>query len=110
MYSFLFLTATSLMICLALTPLCRDFFVNAGLLDHPDHGRKLHARPIPRTGGIPIAIAYLGSVVLLLISPLTAGSVLEQYLPLALKLLPAAGLIVVAGLVDRLIGRKARQK
>src|SRR5439155_5528046 len=110
MYSFLFLTATSLMICLALTPLCRDFFVNAGLLDHPDQGRKRHSRPIPRTGGIPIAIAYLGSFVLLLVSPLNAGSVLEQHLPLVWKLLPAAGLIFLTGLVDDLVGLKSWQK
>src|SRR5438445_1922925 len=106
MYSFVFLSVMSMLICLTLTPLCRDFFVNAGLLDHPDQGRKLHARPIPRTGGIPIAIAYLGSFVLLLISPLTAGSVLEQHLPLALKLLPAAGLIFFTGLIDDLLGLK----
>ena len=110
MYSFLFLAAISFLICLALTPLCRDVFQRAGLLDHPDQQRKTHARPIPRTGGIPIAIAYVGSFGLLLLSPLNAGSVLEHHLPLVWKLLPAAGLIFATGLIDDLIPLKSWQK
>jgi UDP-GlcNAc:undecaprenyl-phosphate/decaprenyl-phosphate GlcNAc-1-phosphate transferase len=110
MYSLVFLAASSLMICFALTPLCRDLFQRAGLLDHPDQFRKTHARPIPRTGGIPIAIAYLGSFALLLLSPLSASSVLSQHLPLVWKLLPAAGVIFATGLIDDLIGLESWQK
>src|SRR5258707_1230681 len=110
MYSFLFLAASSLLICLALTPLCRDAFVRARLLDHPDQGRKTHMRPTPRTGGIPIAIAYVGSFALLLLLPFSGSSVLERYLPLVWKLLPAAGLMFAVGLVDDLLGLKSWQK
>lgn len=110
MYSFLFLAAASLVICLALTPLCRSIFLRAGLLDHPDQVRKTHAKPIPRIGGIPIAIAYVGSFVLLLFSPFHSGSILEQYLPIVWKLLPAVGLIFLTGLLDDLIGLKSWQK
>ena len=93
MYSFIFLALSSLTICLALTPLCRELFHRAGLLDHPDQLRKMHARPIPRIGGIPIAIAYIGSFALLLASPASGGAVVSQNLPLVWKLLPAAGLV-----------------
>jgi UDP-GlcNAc:undecaprenyl-phosphate GlcNAc-1-phosphate transferase len=110
MYSFLFLAASSLLICLALTPLCRDLFRRAGMLDHPDQSRKTHARPIPRMGGIPIAIAYAGSFGLLLLSPLHAGSILSEHLPLVCKLLPAAALIFATGLIDDLVGLKSWQK
>jgi len=110
MYSFVFLVAVSLMTCLALTPLCRDLFQRAGLLDHPDQFRKTHTRAIPRTGGIPIAIAYVGSFALWLLSPLSEGSALSQNLPLVWKLLPAAGLIFATGLIDDLIGLKSWQK
>jgi UDP-GlcNAc:undecaprenyl-phosphate GlcNAc-1-phosphate transferase len=110
MYSLPFLAACSLLICLALTPLCRDIFQRAGLLDHPDQLRKTHARPVPRMGGIPIAIAYAGSFLLLLLSPLNAGSLLGQHLPLVWKLLPAAGLMFATGLVDDLVGLKSWQK
>ena len=110
MYSFLFLAAVSFLICLPLTPLCRDIFRRAGCLDHPDRLRKTHARAVPRIGGIPIAIAYLGSFGLLLLSPLNAGAVLGQHLPLVWKLLPAAGLIFATGLIDDLVGLKSWQK
>src|SRR5438128_9012834 len=110
MYSILFLAASSLVICLALTPLCRDAFVRAHLLDHPDQARKTHVRPTPRAGGIPIAIAYVASFTLLLLSPFSGGSVLERHLPLVWKLLPAAGLIFATGLIDDLIGLKSWQK
>jgi UDP-GlcNAc:undecaprenyl-phosphate GlcNAc-1-phosphate transferase len=110
MYSFLFLAAISSIICLLLTPLCRNIFLRAGLLDQPDHVRKTHAKAIPRIGGIPIAIAYVGSFGLLLVSPFQSGFVLEQYLPLVWKLLPAVGLIFATGLIDDLIGLKSWQK
>ena len=110
MYSLLFLATASLIICLALTPSCRNVFLRFGLLDQPDQGRKTHVGPIPRTGGIPIAVAYVGSFVLLLLSPLSSGLILEHHLPLVWKLLPAAGLIFAIGLVDDLIGLKSWQK
>jgi UDP-GlcNAc:undecaprenyl-phosphate GlcNAc-1-phosphate transferase len=110
MYSLIFLAASSLLICLALTPPCRDLFLRAGLLDHPDQRRKTHACPVPRIGGIPIAIAYVGSFILLLLSPFNAGWVLGRHLPLVWKLLPAAGLIFTTGLLDDLVGLKSWQK
>ena len=110
MYSFLFLATTSSIMCLLLTHLCRDIFCRAGLLDHPDQVRKTHRRPVPRIGGIPIAIAYVGSFGLLLLSPFHSGSILEHHLPQVWKLLPAAGLIFATGLVDDLIGLKSWQK
>ncbi|MEO7653299.1 MAG: MraY family glycosyltransferase [Bryobacteraceae bacterium] len=110
MQSFLFLVLSSLTICLLLTPLCRDAFLRAGLVDHPDPFRKHHARPIPRVGGIGIVGAYVGAYALLLLSPLNAGSMLAQHLPLVWKLLPAAGLIFSIGLVDDLVGLRPWQK
>jgi UDP-N-acetylmuramyl pentapeptide phosphotransferase/UDP-N-acetylglucosamine-1-phosphate transferase len=42
----------------ALTPIARDIFRAYNVVDRPGR-RKVHAYPIPRVGGIPIAIAYL---------------------------------------------------
>jgi UDP-GlcNAc:undecaprenyl-phosphate GlcNAc-1-phosphate transferase len=42
----------------ALTPIARDIFRSYNVVDRPGR-RKVHAYPIPRVGGIPIAIAYL---------------------------------------------------
>ena len=41
-----------------LTPIVRDIFRSYNVVDRPGR-RKVHAYPIPRVGGIPIAIAYV---------------------------------------------------
>jgi UDP-N-acetylmuramyl pentapeptide phosphotransferase/UDP-N-acetylglucosamine-1-phosphate transferase len=47
-----------------LTPVFRDAFLRRGLVDSPG-GRKLHAKPVPRIGGIPLAIAYGAALIVL---------------------------------------------
>ncbi len=42
---------------LVLTPIVRDIFRSYNVVDRPGR-RKVHAYPIPRVGGIPIAIAF----------------------------------------------------
>jgi UDP-GlcNAc:undecaprenyl-phosphate GlcNAc-1-phosphate transferase len=49
---------TAFVVSLALTPIVRDVFRSYNVLDRPGR-RKVHAYPIPRVGGIPIAIAYV---------------------------------------------------
>ncbi len=66
--------------------------------------------PIPRVGGIAIALAYGSSFVLLLVFPFKAGSLVLNSLPFTWHLLPAAILIFSAGLVDDLLGLKPWQK
>ncbi len=63
--TYLLLFATSAGITLLLTPLARQMFHRMGWVDHPDQKRKLHAAPIPRLGGVPISIAFFGSLGLL---------------------------------------------
>ncbi|MGH9661389.1 MAG: MraY family glycosyltransferase, partial [Bryobacteraceae bacterium] len=110
MYSLLFLALSALGVALALTPLVRNLFLRAGLVDHPDQHRKTHARPIPRVGGISIAVAYAAAFLLLMATPLSGGALLADHLPLVWKLLPAAGLVFATGLVDDLAGLRPRQK
>jgi len=93
------------LVCLILTPIFRDIFRSYGIVDKPDR-RKMHAHPIPRVGGIPIAIAY----VVALYPFSTESRLLAEYLPLAWKMIPAAGLIFAIGLTDDLIGLKPWQK
>ena len=54
MHAILGLGATAFLLCLLLTPICRDLFLRLNIVDHPDADRKLHLTPIPRIGGIPI--------------------------------------------------------
>ncbi|MGH9720031.1 MAG: MraY family glycosyltransferase [Bryobacteraceae bacterium] len=111
MYSLLFLALSSLLLCLLLTPVCRDAFHRAGLLDKPDKHRKTHSRAVPRVGGIPIAISFAAAFGLLLLSPLSGGAVVVQpYLPLVWKLLPAAAVVFATGLIDDLKGLRPLHK
>ncbi|MCX6596151.1 MAG: MraY family glycosyltransferase [Acidobacteria bacterium] len=98
----LWLGGQTFCIALALTPLIRDIFSFFNLLDHPS-GRKMHARPVPRAGGIPIAIAYGLSLLSATQWPPDAES-------MAWKLLPGALIIFCVGLVDDLFSIKPEMK
>jgi UDP-GlcNAc:undecaprenyl-phosphate GlcNAc-1-phosphate transferase len=110
MYSLALLALSSFLLALLLTPLCRNLFRRWGLVDHPDGGRHSHAQPTPRVGGIPIVAGYLGAFVILLLSPLAAGSIVVHGLPLAWRVFPAAALVFAIGLLDDLRGLKPWQK
>ncbi len=75
-----------------LTPICRDLALRFRCVDRPDHDRKLHSRPVPRIGGIPIMAACLCLLV-----------VWRQVFPSVL-------VIFAAGLWDDLFGLKAWHK
>jgi UDP-GlcNAc:undecaprenyl-phosphate GlcNAc-1-phosphate transferase len=107
--SIAWISAFAFIVSLVLTPLIRDAFARRGLVDRPDGGRKFHDRPVPRVGGIPIAVSYAAAFGLLLAMP-AAGSAFGRHLPAVLSLLPSAGLVFLAGLVDDLRGLRPWQK
>jgi UDP-GlcNAc:undecaprenyl-phosphate GlcNAc-1-phosphate transferase len=76
-------------------------------VDRPN-ARKRHASPIPRTGGVAIAAAYLAALGVLLLSPLQGASSVD--LPLVAQLLPAVTLVFAIGLVDDFTGLNAWKK
>lgn len=104
MHSLLWLGFRAFIISLVLTPICRDIFRSYGVVDQPDGERKVHRYPIPRVGGLAIAIAYL--VAYVLVRP-EAGSPLAQQLSLVWRLLPGAALAFGIGLLDDLFDLKA---
>src|SRR6058998_628428 len=100
----------SLICALGLTPLTRDIFLRLGLVDHPTGGRKIHSGPIPRAGGIAI-VASIG----LSIGITAALGVWEPFLynpsiQFLIRLLPAAGIIFVLGVLDDIITLQPWQK
>jgi UDP-GlcNAc:undecaprenyl-phosphate GlcNAc-1-phosphate transferase len=50
-----------------LTPLAMRFARATGAIDEPDSGRRVHSRAIPRAGGLAVALAFVGVVVVALI-------------------------------------------
>ena len=109
--TWLFLLGSSaFLLCLLLTPLCRDFFLKRGWVDQPDGARKSHARAVPRIGGIPIALSYGGALLfVLLLNPLK-GKLYIQHQHIFMGLMPAVVLIFFTGLFDDLRGLTPRQK
>jgi UDP-GlcNAc:undecaprenyl-phosphate GlcNAc-1-phosphate transferase len=100
MYSLVFLGFVSFALSLFLTPLVRNLARRFGLVDQPDHHRKIHSAPIPRVGGIAIIAATAGSYALLLLVRLSGGHVIQSGVPFAVRLLPAVIVIFGIGLVD----------
>jgi UDP-GlcNAc:undecaprenyl-phosphate GlcNAc-1-phosphate transferase len=89
---------TAFIIALVLTPIFRDIFHSYNVVDRPGF-RKVHAYPIPRLGGIAIALAF---VIALIRSP-DPGGVLW-------KLLPGASVIVLIGILDDFFALPANYK
>ena len=90
-----------------LTPIFRDIFRSFKVVDQPDDNRKVHVHPIPRVGGIAIAIAY---VLAFYLARLTGSNALDRELSVLSRVLPAALLVFATGLVDDFWGLKPWQK
>jgi UDP-GlcNAc:undecaprenyl-phosphate/decaprenyl-phosphate GlcNAc-1-phosphate transferase len=94
------LTAVAAGLAYLLTPVFRGWFLRSGWVDRPDGGRKKHLVPIPRAGGVIIALAYVGSYVVL--EALRSKSLAAFHLDftVVLTVLPGAALVFIIGLLD----------
>ena len=110
MYSLIILAVSSFCVAIIFTPLCRNLAIRWGLVDQPDHTRKLHTRPIPRVGGISIFIACSVSLALLLLSHYQFGDIVRGHFDVVRNLFSAATIVFLTGLLDDLLGLKAWQK
>lgn len=103
MYSLLFLASVSFVLTLFLTPLVRNAFHKWVPTRYSSEGGGVpHA--IPRAGGVAIVISYLAAYACLLAVPLKASVIVSGSLDVALRLMPAAGLIFLIGFVDDIKG------
>lgn len=110
MLAILALGITAFVLCLCLTPLLRDVFVRADIVDRPDGGRKAHVKAVPRMGGIPIVLSYAGALGLVYLFAPNGSRIYIQHGTLLSSLLPAAGLVFLTGLVDDIFCLKPWQK
>src|SRR5579862_722361 len=104
MYSLLFLAGVSFLWSLLLTPLVRHIFSRWGIVSRPGNERTIHNRPIPRVGGVAIAISYVLAFACLFLVNLKAGIIVRDSFDLVQRVLPAAGLIFMIGLTDDVVG------
>ena len=110
MYALLTVGTLALVLCLILTPICRFIFLRLGITDKPDNFRKVHTRPIPRIGGIPIAISYAFSLGIILKFAPHSASLVVEHRDLLWSLFPAVGMVFLIGLTDDLLGMRAWHK
>ena len=104
------LCSSSFPIALIFTPLFLRFAERFGILDRPDSKRKIHTRAVPRIGGVPIFMAYIGSYAVLLLVHSRIGIADGASLSTARSLVPAALLVFSVGLADDIFGLKPLQK
>ena len=102
MSNLLWMAGKAFLIALILTPIIRDTFRSYNMVDRPG-SRKVHAYPIPRVGGIAIAIAYV-------VSLLMGGGSEPESTAAIWKLLPGAVVVFLTGLVDDFFSLKPRYK
>ncbi len=99
MWEMLWPMGTAFLLALVLTPIFRDIFHSYNVVDRPGF-RKVHAYPIPRLGGIAIALAFAVA----LIRTADSGDALLW------KLLPGAAVIVLTGVLDDFFSLPAKLK
>jgi UDP-GlcNAc:undecaprenyl-phosphate GlcNAc-1-phosphate transferase len=95
MIELFWMAGKAFIIALILTPIIRDISRSFNIVDRPGY-RKVHAYPMPRVGGIAIAIAY--GVSLISFSH-NSGSWVGSGYP-TYKLIPGAALVFIIGLID----------
>lgn len=103
----LILFMASASITLVLTPLIRALAVRLGALDHPGP-RRVHQSPVPKLGGLAMAITVLGMAWAAYLLPGPLGGVID---PRPLMGFSIAGLVIVGlGIVDDLRGASPAAK
>jgi UDP-GlcNAc:undecaprenyl-phosphate GlcNAc-1-phosphate transferase len=104
MFVVILVIASSLLISFVLTPFCRDFFGLLGIVDKPDSHRKSHLRPIPRVGGIALAISYSIALLALVLGLLWKKGFGpdDPSIRLVVRLSPAVVLVFLTGFIDDL--------
>lgn len=95
---------------LLLTRLARNMAARNGLVDAPDGGRKMQARPVPVIGGVAVlAAAVFALVVTAAVLP-TVAALVKGDGRWAAALLAAAVVITAVGFVDDRCSLRARHK
>jgi UDP-GlcNAc:undecaprenyl-phosphate GlcNAc-1-phosphate transferase len=103
------LVAFSCILSLVVTPLQRRLALRLGLVDAPDHRRKIHTHPVPRTGGVSIFFAVGLSFCALFALQQRLGPADVDWHLIGVTL-AAAGIVFVTGLWDDIRGLRPWQK
>ena len=105
------ISCLAFLFALFLTPLVRNAATRMGLVDKPDATRKFHLGPVPRVGGVSVALAYALAMGFIYVAPYrNVPFDIPGSISAALKLAPAAIVILLIGLADDIRGLRPWQK
>jgi len=110
MFTYLVAFLLSALVAFALTPVVRNVALARGAVDDGSEARKVHENPTPRVGGVAIAVAFAVPVCGLFFWDNEVSQVYLADVPRLLGLGGGALAMVVLGLVDDLVGLRARTK
>ena len=109
-YSLALVFLAALVLSAVLTPICRNFALRLNLVDHPDGARKLHRRPIPRVGGIPIFLSIAVACACLPFLPWAGTKIVSAALSLHWPFLAVLAVVFATGFADDIVDLGPRQK
>ena len=106
----LFAALATAVVSFLLTPLAIRLAPRLGAVDHPQDDRRVHQNPIPRTGGLAVAAAFVGvGVVGLALNEAFHFAVLREVrYPQVVALFLGAGLGAFLGYLDDRLQLRAR--
>ena len=107
MRTYLVAFTISLIASLIFTRLVRDLAHRYKLYDEPVGGRKIHTRPIPRLGGIAVALSALLPLLALGLWENKISRLLVEDRPLLLSLAAGSAMMLIVGIYDDLRGSRA---
>src|SRR5947209_17657908 len=84
---------------LVLTPVCGTLFRRWRVIDYPDGDRKLHKQPVPRSGGLSIAISYACALAVVMALSPAHNPLLLAHSSFLLKMLFSLAVLVITGLL-----------
>lgn len=105
-----FITAVGFVVASLLTPLSARFAIARGWLDHPDHGRKTHASPVPAVGGVAVFAAFVVALAQLPLVGEPAHWSGVGFFAMAVPLIVASLAVMLVGVVDDVRGARPRTK
>ena len=109
MRTFLIAFALAFFFGIALTWLIRNLAIRWKLYDQPE-GRKIHQQPLPRLGGIAVAIAFSVPILALTLWDNDISAALFAERGLIISLVGGGSLILALGIHDDLKGARALTK
>ncbi|MBT8484126.1 MAG: undecaprenyl/decaprenyl-phosphate alpha-N-acetylglucosaminyl 1-phosphate transferase [Phycisphaerales bacterium] len=104
-YAHLFVGA--FLVTLLATPIIRRLAIAAGVVDHPDSDRKMHAYPVAYLGGMAV---FLGLIVAIGMSYFTGTHLPAGFLPVPFAVVIGMVAITFTGLADDVWGWDPRLK